>query len=247
MWGETMNSPWENAKFAELSLRNIDEKFLPQTSQQVSFLLECMKMDEKGKLLDLGCGAGRHAIEFVKNGICVTGIDISSTMIEKAKQRALAEEVEIEFIEANLLELDQLPVYANSFDGAICLCESGIGVIGGAKKDLHFFTTVCSLLKHNAFFIFSCFNGLRRYIRSRDKNPKFDFINGTLLWSAKVAENESEIELTEIQRLYIPAEIKLLLSLAGFKRVEIGSCVNNEFSYDELGLEDIEMLVIAQK
>lgn len=39
-------------------------------------------------VLDLGCGSARHAVEFVKSGMCVTAVDISEGMIALAKDRA---------------------------------------------------------------------------------------------------------------------------------------------------------------
>jgi SAM-dependent methyltransferase len=41
-----------------------------------------------GSLLELGCGTGRHAVEFVRLGQSVTGVDLSPLMVEQAKARA---------------------------------------------------------------------------------------------------------------------------------------------------------------
>lgn len=37
-------------------------------------------------ILNLGCGTGRHDIEFAKKGYCVTGVDLSPQMIEVARR-----------------------------------------------------------------------------------------------------------------------------------------------------------------
>ena len=37
-------------------------------------------------LLDLGCGSGRHAMEMVRRGVSVTGVDISETMLELGRE-----------------------------------------------------------------------------------------------------------------------------------------------------------------
>lgn len=39
------------------------------------------------RLLELGCGTGRHAIEFARAGMEVTGIDMSAEMVERATAR----------------------------------------------------------------------------------------------------------------------------------------------------------------
>ena len=40
-----------------------------------------------GEILELGCGTGRHAIEFVEMGWGVTGVDVSDSMITQARKR----------------------------------------------------------------------------------------------------------------------------------------------------------------
>src|SRR5262249_11978423 len=38
-------------------------------------------------ILDLGCGSARHAVEFARAGLMVTGVDRSGGMIARAKDR----------------------------------------------------------------------------------------------------------------------------------------------------------------
>jgi ubiquinone/menaquinone biosynthesis C-methylase UbiE len=49
-----------------------------------------------GRLLDLGCGAGREAIGFARAGLEVVGIDVAPAMIALARERARAERLAIE-------------------------------------------------------------------------------------------------------------------------------------------------------
>lgn len=41
-----------------------------------------------GSLLELGCGTGRHAVEFLKLGYSVCGVDLSENMVRQAVERA---------------------------------------------------------------------------------------------------------------------------------------------------------------
>lgn len=43
----------------------------------------------RGSLLELGCGTGRHAMNFAELGYKVTGIDLSPAMVARANQRAV--------------------------------------------------------------------------------------------------------------------------------------------------------------
>jgi SAM-dependent methyltransferase len=237
-----MPSPWENSAFATESLAHVDEKFLPQTQQQTDWLMRKMQLRPGDTLLDLGCGAGRHAIAFSQLGVRVTGIDISETMLAQARARAAAAGADICFLREDLANLAQLRLPI--FQGAICLCESGFGVLGGEGKDFAFLRQVHALLAPGARFALTCFNALRRYLRDGDRNPRFDYINGTMDWSCELADGT---RLRELGRQYTPSEIQLLLRLCGFQEIEVLSCAEGQFSDAPVGIEDIELLVCAKR
>lgn len=59
--------------------------------------------EQKGlKLLDIGCGEGRNAIYFAKNGFDVTGLDYSLPGLEKAEQYAQEAEVNLRTIHTDI-------------------------------------------------------------------------------------------------------------------------------------------------
>src|ERR1017187_4812379 len=51
-----------------------------------------------GAVLDLCCGPGRHAVEFARRGFVVTGVDRSPFLLERARERALASALEVEWV-----------------------------------------------------------------------------------------------------------------------------------------------------
>jgi SAM-dependent methyltransferase len=50
------------------------------------------------RLLDVGCGAGREAVGFARAGLEVVGIDVAPAMIDRARERARAAGLAIEFV-----------------------------------------------------------------------------------------------------------------------------------------------------
>ncbi len=60
---------------------------------------------EPCKAITLGCGVGRETIYLAKKGFDVTGLDFSSTAITRARRRAKAEGVEVQFIVDDLTDL----------------------------------------------------------------------------------------------------------------------------------------------
>jgi SAM-dependent methyltransferase len=55
-----------------------------------------------GNVLDLACGPGRHSIVLARKGHKVTGVEISAYLVEKARERAKAENVEVEFVQQDM-------------------------------------------------------------------------------------------------------------------------------------------------
>lgn len=69
-------------------------------------------IDFKGKtVLDLACGPGRHSILLAKKGFQVTGVDSSAHLLEKAKERASKEDVDVEFIQADMRDFKRPGAY----------------------------------------------------------------------------------------------------------------------------------------
>lgn len=76
----------------------------------------------KGKVLDIGCGAGRHALYLQEKGFDVTGIDNSPGAIEVCRLRGLKKAL----VRA-IADVDKFP--KNSFD-AILMLGNNFGLLG---------------------------------------------------------------------------------------------------------------------
>ena len=62
-----------------------------------------------GRALDLACGEGRNAIWLAKRGWSVTGVDYSEVAIERARQLAAADGVEVEWVCADVTSVELAP------------------------------------------------------------------------------------------------------------------------------------------
>ena len=72
------------------------------------------------KVLDIGCGTGLLSAMLAKKGAHVTGIDLSSDMLEVASHRAQSFSLDIQFIEQPMQQLD----VEDTFDAAIISIDS---------------------------------------------------------------------------------------------------------------------------
>jgi len=107
-----------------------------------------LKNVKNKKVLDLGCGTGRHTVILKRRGAKVWGIDLSPKMIEIAKS-------EIKDVDFKIGSVYRLPYKSNFFD----IVVAGL-VIGYFKNLDKAFKEVYRVLKNNGIFVFSLTNPL---------------------------------------------------------------------------------------
>ena len=98
--------------------------FTKGTEQEVDYLVDVLGLQTGMRVLDVGCGPGRHAHAMGRRGITVHGIDISERFIQLARQDA-AEGVTFERGDARCLSFD------GEFDAVISLCQGAFGLADG--------------------------------------------------------------------------------------------------------------------
>lgn len=81
------------------------------------YLLNRWKEQGKTEFLDLGCGLGRHSIQFGKNGFNVHCFDISEEAISRTKLWAESEDLTFEYAIGDMLKL---PYRDESMDCILC-------------------------------------------------------------------------------------------------------------------------------
>ncbi len=79
----------------------------------------------RGRVLDLGCGAGRHLLYLQERGHDATGIDISPMAIRTCRKRGAAK--------ARVLSVTQLSPRLGRFDTITMMCNN-CGLLGNAKR-----------------------------------------------------------------------------------------------------------------
>jgi SAM-dependent methyltransferase len=84
---------------------------------------------EPGPLVDLGCGAGRHSIQFARRGFRVVAVDLSSAMLREVASKAEKAKVDVARVQANLCRLGCFP--DGSFSYALSMFST-LGMIRGA-------------------------------------------------------------------------------------------------------------------
>ncbi|WP_433798877.1 class I SAM-dependent methyltransferase [Actinomycetospora sp. CA-084318] len=72
-----------------------------------------------GPVLDLGCGAGEHAVLLARHGYDVLAADASPTAVDQARDRARASGVDVSFVVADAFDPAGLGRFATVLDSAL--------------------------------------------------------------------------------------------------------------------------------
>src|SRR5436305_1303373 len=131
---------WFNPLAAFVGTAYLRNAFTKGTAQEVEFLVDALGLQPGMRVLDAGCGPGRHSLELGRRGIAVVGIDASPDFIALAT--AAAGDVPVEFHEADIREL----TFADEFDAVICICQGGFGLLGGHDRELDVVTRLATAL-----------------------------------------------------------------------------------------------------
>jgi 2-polyprenyl-3-methyl-5-hydroxy-6-metoxy-1,4-benzoquinol methylase len=132
------------------------ESFTVGTSGECDFIERELNFDKSLKIIDVGCGTGRHCIELAGRGYSLTGIDLFESQLKKAGEKAERNRPKIEFLRHDARDLP----FENEFDAAIMLCEGGFPLMETDEMNFEILKSVTKSLKKPAKFIFTTLNGL---------------------------------------------------------------------------------------
>jgi SAM-dependent methyltransferase len=217
------------------------ESFVSGTIGEVDFIEKELNFNKDKDILDIGCGTGRHSIELAKRGYSVVGVDLSSSMIKKAKSK-LKDKLDVKFKIKDALDLN----YQNKFDLALILCEGAFSLMEDDKKDYKILENAYSSLRKNGKLIITVLNAYKQF---SEENKNFDLITQRENFKLDIIDDDGkEKTIKGEQRYYFPSEIKWRLNRIGFNKIDIFGCKLGEFSRNrEFNKKDMEFLVIAQK
>ena len=250
---------WYESLFEDYGQKYDNENFTQGTVGECDFIEKEINYDKSLKILDVGCGTGRHAIELSNRGYIVTGIDLSETQLARARQKAESHNLKIDFQKQDARNLP----FIDEFDVAIMLCEGGFPLMETDEMNYDILKCVTKSLRDHGKIIFTTLNGLfplyhsvEEFCASTTEEGNATYRSNTFDFMTFRDHNITEFEddfgnkktLECNERYYVPSEITWLLKSLGYKTIQIFGAKLGAFSRnDKLTTEDFEMLIIAEK
>jgi len=250
---------WYEELFENYGMKYDNENFAQGTIGECNFIEKEIEYNKAARILDIGCGTGRHSIELAKRGYTVIGIDLSESLLKRAKEKASEQNLQIVFQKHDARKLP----FLNEFDLIIMICEGSFPLMETDEMNFQILQNAANALipKGKLIFttlsaLFPLFHSVKDFLNSEEKegnarygNHSFDLMTFRDYNTTYVEDdlgNKKELQCNE--RYYSPSEITWLLKSLGFKTVDIYGAKLGAFSRNnKLLTQDYEMLVIAEK
>ncbi|MDR3333429.1 MAG: class I SAM-dependent methyltransferase [Treponema sp.] len=191
-------------------------------------LYDAPRPEAAPRVLDLCCGFGRISLELARRGFTVTGVDITESYLQTAREDAAYEQLSIELIRA-----DARSFIRPCFFDVVTNLYISFGYFEHPQDDRLMVRNVFESLKPGATFIIET---LGKEIAVRDFVEREWFTRGGFMvlteytpldsWGSIknrwiLINDETRIERTFTQRLYAASELRSLLLETGFGAVEL--------------------------
>jgi SAM-dependent methyltransferase len=249
--------PWYEEFFENYAERYDEEPFVKGTVGEADFIEKEIGFDKSIEVLDIGCGTGRHAVELARRGYAVTGVDLSGAQLKKARSKAQAAGVTVDFQRADARRL----AFNNRFGLAVMLCEGAFPLMETDEMNYAILENAFKALKSGGVFIFTTLNGLYPLFHSvkdfinaqsdggRCKENSFDLMTFRDRSEYEQVDDDGKKKILKCdERYYVPSEITWQLKTLGFKSIEIlGAELGKWDRGKKLTTEDYEMLTVARK
>jgi SAM-dependent methyltransferase len=215
--------------------------FTKGTDQEVEFLLELMDLDDGARVLDVGCGPGRHSVALAIAGMKVTGIDIARKFLDIAADTAREAGVGAAFFE---VDARQMP-FDDEFDAVISICQGAFGLMG--EDDPLVLRRMMEAARPGAPVVLTAFSSYFELSHPRPE-ASFDADAGVVHERAVVKDEagaDHEVDLWT--NVYTPKELRLLALGVGLIPEAIHSVGPGDFATRIPDTEHPEFLLFARK
>ena len=213
--------------------------FTKGTRQEVDFLVDQLGLTPGMRVLDVGCGPGRHAYLMAEQGIVVHGIDISRRFVDLATQGAPSGAT-FERLDARAM------AFAAEFDAVVCLCQGAFGLMTADGHDATVLARISRALRQGGRLALSAFSSY--FVIKHWEGADFDASTGVNHEHTEIRNESGAATETEMWTgCYTPRELRVLCDAHGLSVDSISSVEPGAYSLAAPTVDSPEFLLLATR
>ena len=207
------------------------------TVQEIDHIVVALDLKPGERILDVGCGTGRHSFELASRGFEVHGIDISERFIEIA-QGAVDSLATFERVDARAMEFE------SEFDAVICLCQGAFGMMTADGEDDAVVAGMSRALRPGGRVALSAFNAY--FAVKYHDGAQFDAATGVSHELTEIRSESGDRRTVDLWTgCYTPRELRLLMASHGFAVDSVSSVEPGAYGSAPATIESPEFLTTA--
>lgn len=222
--------------------------FTRGTRREVDGIVRWADLRPGHRVLDVGCGPGRHAHELARRGIRVTGVDISARFCSLA---AAGAPPGAGFVRA---DARWLPVAPGSCDAAISICQGGFGLLRPTAEepdgDLSVLAGMARSVRPGGTVVLTAFSApfaVAHQVPGGDVMA-FDVTTGTVRERTTVRDPRGRERPAELwTTCFTPRELRLAASAVGLEPVAVLGAGGRRWAEAPPTLDDPELVLVARR
>ena len=248
-WSSDAPEHWFSALAEHMGPAYDRYSFTKGTEQEVSTLIDLLGISPGQRVLDVGCGTGRHSKALAVRGFEVVGVDISPRFVDLA--RADAGPLETYLLgDARSLRFDA------EFDAVISLCQGAFGLTGGPgnadplsarELDEPIMEGIANALRDGGRAAISAFSA---YFQLRHGNPDdvFDAQLGVNHEQTEVRNQAGDALPAELwTTCFTPRELRLMARSAGLRPLAVHSVTPGDYGPFPPTTDQPEFLLVVER
>jgi SAM-dependent methyltransferase len=213
--------------------------FTKGTHHEVDTLISVLGLESGMRVLDVGCGPGRHAYELGRRGIATHGVDISDRFVGLARQNA-PRGATFERGDARHLRFDA------EFDAAVSLCQGGFGLLGPDEENLAVIEGMARAVRPGGRVLVTAFNAYFRVKYQGDTT--FEADSGVSHEHTEIRDEAGNGRPAELwTTCFTPRELRLLAQAAGLNVVGVWSGAPGSYGLNPPDIESPEFVLVARR